>query len=306
MALEDHQQSYRGLVTGEGTGIRLFQVDGLEDLDVRDGDRDAPRDDGGVPGAHFAAQKTFVLTYRITPGNVVTLEELLSSFYAAYSRRELDQDEWTFKFPGQPERMVRARPIRRTRPRTRAGTVAAAVEVTVAMKATDPRIYSATAQQDVVPILELSEEGFELPVVNLPINMAAAVVADATLINNGTSDAYPILQFEFAAGGSGDVDGLLLTNQTNGATFEMGPDPQSTAYAQVAGQTLMADMDAIVRKVPDVDPIHIGGSSRYTHWQMPREPFHLAPGPNVLTFEVIGDTPSSDVVALVQWRDTDL
>lgn len=305
MALADHQQSYRGLVTGEGTSIRLFQVDGLEDLDVRDGDRDAPRDDGGVPGSHFAAQKTFVLTYRIAPGNTTTLEELLASFYAAYSRRELDQDEWMFKFPGQPERMVRARPVRRVRPRTRAGTVAAAVEVTVAMKATDPRIYATEQQQDVVPILELSEEGFELPA-DLPINMAAAVVADATLINNGTSEAYPILQFEFEAGGAGDVDGLLLTNQTNGSVFEMGPDPQATAYAQVAGQTLIADMDAIVRKVPDVDPIRISSSSRYTHWQMPRDPFHLSPGPNVLTFEVIGDTPSSDVVALVQWRDTDL
>jgi hypothetical protein len=303
VTLADHQQSYRGLVLGAGTSIRLVQVDGLEDLDVRDGDRDAPRDHGGIPGAHFAAQKTFVLTYRIVGDD---LEDVLAGFYQAFAVQVAGPDDFGFKFPAQPERLIRARPIRRIRPRTRAGTVAQAVELTVAMKATDPRRYSIELHQDVVPIAVLSEEGFDLPVVNLPLNMAAATIGDATLVNEGSSQAYPILQFEFAAGGAGDVDGLLLTNTTNGSTFEMGPDPNGTAFALVAGQLLVADMDAIVRKRADVDPIRIASSSRYTHWQMPRDPFHLDPGPNVVTFEVIGDTPSSDVVALVQWRDTDL
>lgn len=307
MTLADHQQTYRGLTLGEGTGYRLYQVDGLEDLDIRDGDRDAPRDDGGIPGSHFAAQKTFVLIYRIATDDHDELEALLAEFYRTFTRRLMAQDEFVFKFPGQIERMVRARPIRRGRPRTRPGTVSRTVELVVAMKATDPRIYSTDEQGELVPIaLVLEEEGFELPVVNLPINMAAAVINNATLVVGGTSEAYPVLQFQYDAAGTGDVDGLILTNVSNGSVFEMGQNPSGTDFALVAGDTLVADMDAIVRKVPDLDPVRIDDSSQYTFWQMPRQPFYLSPGPNVLTFEVVGASPSDDVAALVQWRNTDL
>lgn len=303
MTLSDHQQSYRGLTLGAGTSYHLYQVDGLEDLDVRDGDVDAPRDDGGILGSHFAAQKTFVLTYRLAAA-ADEMESLLAAFYQAFTRRVTEQDEFTFKYPGQEERLVRARPIRRMRPRNRVGTVAGAVELTVAMKATDPRIYSTEEHSELIPIFVLSEEGFELPVVNLPINMAAATGLTGTLSNDGGSEAFPVLQFQFPAGGAGDVDGLLLTNTTNGSTFEMGVDPSGGAFALVAGQTLFADMDSIVRKVPDVVPIRIASASRYTHWQFPRVPFFLSPGTNVVTFEVVGT--SVDTLAVVQWRDTDL
>lgn len=303
MTLADHQQSYRGLTLGEGTNWRLYQVDGLEDINVRDGDRDAPRDDGGIPGSHFAAQKTFVLTYRMT-GSAGDLEAALADFYQAFTVREHDQDEFVFKFPGQAERLVRARPIRRVRPRNRVGTVAGAVELVVAMKATDPRIYSSEESSELIPIFVLSEEGFELPVVNLPLNMAAATGLTGTLTNEGGSDAYPLLQFQFPVGGAGTVTGLVLTNMTNGSIFEMGAGPTGTAFALVAGQTLFADMDAIVRKTPDVIPIRIAASSRYTHWQFPRNPFYLSPGFNVLTFEVVGT--STEILTVVQWRDTDL
>lgn len=304
MTLADRQRSYRGLTLGGmADPFQMVSEEGLEDFDVRDGDQESPRDDGAIPGMHLVSPKTFIVECWVAGDTGGEVEAHVAAFGAAFRPSRSDQFEYRFKNPGQAEKLVRCRPLRRIRRRDQDTETRHVVELLVAMKATDPRIYSVESFQDLVPIFEVGEAGIDAPV-NAPVNLNAPIVADVSVINAGGSNAYPILQFQYPTGGTGTCTGLLVTNQTNGSTFEMGPDPGGGAFALVEGQTLLADMDAIVRKVPDLLPIRIDVASRYTHWQFPRAPFYLSSGTNVLTFEPAGS--STDIVCLAQWRNTDL
>ena len=76
------------------------------------------------------------------------------------------------------------------------------------------------------------------------------------------------------------------------------------ATTLLTGQTLTADMDAIVAVRPStLSAVRLGATNKYGEWSQPRTPFYLAPGNNELRFEISGGT-STDGTAAITYRDT--
>jgi hypothetical protein len=87
-----------------------------------------------------------------------------------------------------------------------------------------------------------------------------------------------------------------ITNQTTGQTFIV-------AQTLNVGETLIADMTIAATGKPGL-PISIGGASRYASWTPPRTPFYLAPGANVIRFDVATGDPNA--TCLLQWQNTNI
>lgn len=295
MTLSDRQRSFNGITLGGSSVYRMVEEEGLEDFEVRDGDRDIPRDDGQIPGLHLVGGKRVVILVRVTGSTASELETRVRDLLAAFNPSRATPFQYRFKNPGLPERMVRARTLRRSRPRNVDTESGRMVEIQIALKVPDPRVYSVEQFSTLVDIFEASGGGFNLPVAELPLNMTAATQALAVANNGGARDAYPVIRFQFPSGGSGTCTGVQLENLTNGDLLDI-----DTTI--VAGQALTADMDALIRATGG-SVVSLDGSSRYGDWQTPRDPFRLSPGDNTLKFEVTGT--STDIVCSVQWRSTD-
>lgn len=292
MTLADHQREFNGLTLGDQTPYNIIEESGLEGFSVRSGTRPIPRDDGAIPGLHLADQKTVVIPVEVVGDPETVVEPAVNAAEAAFVPQRTEQLQYRFKNPGDDERFVWARPVRFRRTRN-AETTVGVDGFQVALELADPRIYSVAELIEGVPIFEASGGGADLPA-DLPLDMTAATQELGTAINEGSGRAYPVVRFQFPSGGSGTVTGVELTNLTTGVVL----DVDTTL---VAGQTLTADMDALIRATGD-PVIHIAGVSRYGDWVPPREPLFLAPGSNSLRFEVTGT--STDPVAVVTWRHT--
>ncbi len=289
MALEETQRSYRGLVMGRGTGIRIRVENGVESLSVRRGDDPYPRNDGTIPGEHLANEKLIELMLGVE-GDPAAVEPTIQAIRQAFRRSAGTEFEYRFRNPGQDERLLYARPIAVGRPRNSITEGGGWLEIPVVLVAADPFIYSAELYSAPLPLFDSAGGGFDLPVVNFPINMTASSAAFAIAANNGIEDSYPTVQVEFSAGGSGDFDGVLLTNLTTGATYQQ----DSTL---TPGQRLTAVFGS------SVSLISVSGADRYSEWALPRNPFSLAPGANILKLEILGTSPTADVAGIISWRD---
>lgn len=296
MALSPRQRQFRSLVFGTGTAYAIVSEQGLETLAVRSGTRPAPRAAGSIPGLHVADSKRIVLRLRIEADSPAQAEEDLAALRAVVAVSESEQHQYRFRHMSGAESFVWARVIDRPGARDTTTEGVGLVEPRIGFEVADPRIYSVSQHQSLVPLLASGFPGIDFAW-NFPLNWAAGSQSEAVLVNAGDQDAFPLVRFQYPSGGSGTCTGVTLTNLTNGDVLDI-------TAALLAGQTLDADMDAYVRALPDVPIIGIGSSSRFGDWEHPRDPFRLSPGSNIIQFEVTGT--STDVVCAVLWRDTSL
>lgn len=286
---------WRGLTFGGTSPYHVSKESGLDDLDIRSGIRDLPRQSGAVPGLHYASPREVVLDLwwsASTPAEAEALTEALrevtgpseSTLYP-FEILRADGTEW----------FLRGRITRRRLPRDVLTETSGLVQAALVLECPDPRLYSATLRGVLVPEYGASGGGFDFPVAELPLNMDPPQLLLAVAVNAGTAPAYPLIRFTYPAGETGDADGVTLTNLTTGQALEV-------TTTMTAGQTLTVDMDALVRVTGD-PVVTLAGTSRYSDWTPPRDPWALAPGTNLLRFDLDGDAP---VVCRVDWRDTDL
>lgn len=289
-------RTWRGLTFGGGPGTtyHITEETGLDDLDVRSGIRELPRADGAAPGPHYAAARTIVLKLGWGAADPATAEAITAALLDVTGPSPNDLHEYGITRPDESAWFVRGRVARRRIPRTVDTEHIGDIAGTLAIECPDPRIYSAIPAGVVVPEFGADGGGIDLPE-DLAWNMDPAELLIGVAVNEGNANAYPLIRFTYPAGETGDADGVTLTNLTTGQEFEV-------VTTMTAGQTLTADMDALVRAT-GADPVTLAGSTRYGQWTAPRDPFVLIPGTNLLRFDLDGTAP---VVARVDWRHTDL
>jgi hypothetical protein len=283
---------------GPGTSYIIEEEEGLETVSVRSGTRPAPRAAGSIPGLHVADSKRIILKGWINGTSVADTETKWMDMRAVMVPSESEQHQYLFRHIGGVDRFVWARLIDRPTQRNADTETVGLIPFVVGFEVADPRIYSVEQHSETIPIFSTGFPGVDFPL-NFPVNWDSGSQATASLFNAGDQDAYPLCRFQFTAGGTGDFDGVELTNLTNGAVLTINT-------SLTAGQVLEANMDAYVRAVADNLIIYIGSSSRFGDWAHPRELFYLSPGFNELTFEVLGSSPTSDAACSVLWHDTSL
>lgn len=278
-----------GKTFGIDTEIDVVSVDGLEALQVRSGTREFARQDGSIPGLHLVSSKQPIFELEaIGEEEYSALTEVLRVMPDA-------EGELHFKYPDNPQRFVRARVLSRTDFRDAFTT--GRMPLTVAFEIADPRIYGL-----ILKSANLSQYSPPSESINFPINwnvnytITASGGMDVIAHNAGDSDAYPTIRFFGPT--IGTCEGVKLTNLTTGVVFECLADILS-------GQILKADMDARKRG-SGTRVIELSGSSRYGDWVEPRSTFYLQKGDNVLRLELTGTSSSTDVMAIINWRDTSL
>lgn len=199
MPLSDYQlfwdTQHGGNITFGGStftnpGIDIVSIEGLFDHSVRDDDREDGFLAGDIPGIHRPAPRIIrlVLEIRGDPGDTDytdLVQQVRYLFGPQYGTVPFLTGSLQWKWPGEPEKLIRARPIRRREPRN-SGTEFGLVKMEIELKAGDPRIYS----------VELHSE------------------SDGSYNNAGNTWAYP--KFTVTVGGGAIVD---FTNTTNGLQF---------------------------------------------------------------------------------------
>lgn len=294
MTLGELQYSYRGLTFGEGCEVMVQSADGFEGFEVRDSDSDQPRGDGGIRGLDYSASRLVGITLTLAEledrdGSIY--EALWSSVRSTFAPSRSVDYPLAFKRPGQPERMIRCRPVSLTRSEeylkfNRVG------QAPLVLRAADPRIYSTTVHEGVVPLYTgPSAAGTDLSI-ELPADFAPGARSEFVATNDGNADAYPVIQFYGPT--SGTVAAVALENTTTGQVLSI-----DTAVA--AGSILQADMDAAATAA-NRQLITLDGAGRYGDWRLPRVPFAIGPGSNTLKFTVTGT--STNAICRLQWRDT--
>lgn len=292
MALSDLQFSYRGLTFGAGTEYHVNRAEGFEGYEVRTSDSDQPRGDGAIRGLDYVAARTIAFELAViglTDGDT-TYEEYWDQVRSTFRPSREDDFVLTFARPGQPERIIRCRPVSlvRIEDYKRFNTVGFPP---VVLRAADPRVYSSSLHTAYIPPYSSSGGGIDFPL-NPELDFGTTTSIEAVVANAGTADAYPVVQF--FGPGTGTVTAVKLTNTTTDQELEI------TATV-TSGQILQADMEAAVTGANRL-VISLDGSTRYGDWELPREPFALAPGSNTLRYEITGT--STDAVCHISWRDT--
>lgn len=270
---------WSGLLIGFETDYEIVSVDGLGGIDVRTSDGDFPRGDGAYRGADYQSARQVLFTVNFV-GNPAELETKMAALAAALTpQRDTDWD-LLFRNPGQPLQLLRCRPVQLFREQNHIQSLS--ITQSFALRAADPRIYSARER-----------------VVSIPVSPAGTnIVTVVSAVNAGNARAYPVIRFSNR--GDVDVTNIQLVNATANIAFEI------TAVIPPGGQ-LVGDMPARVTAAPR-SVVQLDGQSRYGSWQPPREPFYLAPDPDTrdgVNALYLRTTPAgADVKATIEYRDT--
>lgn len=274
--------SYRGL-TLDGPYI-VRSVEGLAGSSARvGGDTDQPRGDGELPGVHFLDARHITLTVRTV--GLEHVSALVSAFRV--SRRDALPLSWE-EFGS--ERRCFARPIESSAGWD-LGLGPVADDFTVALKASDPRIYGRRRVVLLNPYGVVSA-GLDYPV-DYPKVYGADSRIEAVARNSGDSDAHPTIRVR--GPDVGTLDGFEVHNVTNGARLQV-----DTPVG--AGQTLTVRMREWVTADPNRLVVELDGASRYGDWVTRPDLLWLSPGDNVLRLNVpSGEEPSGADLA---YRDT--
>jgi len=292
MALNDYEFSYNGLTFGGTTDIGVVAVTGMTDLAVGLGDSPIPRGSGDVPGLAVGLSKEIIFDLKTNgPKRSQALADQLASALSAFSMSQ-EPLPLLFKEPGVAEALVYCRVLATTIPRSPTTTFNMR-PFSVRLKASDPRIYSSELHQETIGIYNPSGGGLDFDV-DYGKEYIGGPTNEKVITNAGNSDAYPLMRFYGPT--SGTITEVEVTNLTTGQTCDI----TSTI---LTAQILEADMGRIVTVDPAGNPyIHIGGSNRYGDWVLPRTPFALAPGDNLIRYEVTGT--STDGLLVINHRDT--
>ena len=293
-AIADYQVEYNGLLMGKGTNFRIAKLDGLEDLNARVSDTSIPRADGDIAGLHTASGKQVVAEIFVHGDkDSQALRDDVQALHTAFQHRDQPL-QFFWREPGfTDERFIWARPIRRAQARN--PRTAHLPGIMVAVKAADPRIYGDVQYNKNLTVYSASGGGMDFDEEEYPMEFAADASSEIIATNAGNANAYPLLRVYGPI--SGTVTEVTITNSTTNKTAVF-------ATTILTGQILSADMRRIVTANTADDPyVALDGSTRYGDWELPREPFYLAPGDNALRFEVTGGT-STDALCVVTYRDT--
>ena len=292
MALNDYEFSYNGLIFGGNNPIGVIEVTGMTDLAVGLGDSPIPRGSGDVPGLAVGLSKEIIFDLKTTgPKRSQELADNLASALSAFSISQ-EPLPLVFKEPGVDEALIYCRVLATTIPRSPTLTHAMR-PFSIRLKASDPRVYSSELHQETLGIYNPSGGGLDFDV-DYGKEYVGGPTNEKVLNNAGNSDAYPLLRFYGPP--TGTITEVLVTNLTTGQTCEI-------TAAILINQILEADMGRIVTVDPGGTPyINIGGSNRYGDWTLPRTPFALVPGDNLLRYEVTGT--STDGLLVINHRDT--
>lgn len=291
LGLADHTFNYGGLTFGQGTGYYVDHHEGLEGFDTRVSDSDQPRNDGGIRGLDYVAPRTVAFTLALGETSDTAFETRWQALRAAFLPSRSTDMPLTFKRPGQAERFVNCRPVQLTRVQEYLQFDQVGHPPLV-LRAVDPRIYSSVQYSQNATVYATTGGGMNWPVTLWPVNYTGGMQSLLSIVNNGTAPAYPLIRFYGPL--TNTCTGVTLTNRTNGSVLAI-----NTTI--LTGQILTADMTAAVTGA-NTSVIDLSGSSRYGSWVVPRTPFSLSPGDNVITFQVTGS--STDCLCNLTWRDT--
>lgn len=273
--------TYQGLTLSK-PDFAVQQIEGLDGIEARTGgDTEQPRGDGSLPGQHFLGARHVTMQLRCLTNGAV--RRLLDAFQPSRTR------EHPFAWEAnEGERRIFARVV--ASPVTRAGRFHPIADASIALKASDPRIYGDRRLVGLQPFA-VAESGLDYPV-DYPKDYGVEVV-EAIATNAGDSDAHPTIRIHGPEAGS--LTSWRLRNTTNGSTVQVdatiGPDQLLTVRLR---EWVVADPAALI--------VELDGESRYGDWVTRPEILWLSPGDNVLRLEVLtGDEPSS---AEIVYRDT--
>ena len=189
--------------------VDVESIIGLFGMEARVGDREFARQSGDIPGLHRATPRTIKLKLEVRGDPAATpYKDLVIQTRDIFTVRPDPSDGvLNFKFPGELEQFIRARPIRRSMLRD-ARTEYGLMPILVELRAADPRIYD-----DV-------------------LTTPSAQSGTFNVTNLGNSDAYPIMDFVTVASDA------KITNNTNGDVLDV---------VDAGVGTLTADMDRWIR-----------------------------------------------------------
>lgn len=268
-----------GLLIGSGTNFLVEGTDGLDGWQVRTSDDDLPRGDGALRGVDLeqARQVVFHMNVGQTRDDVERNMEIL---YRALVPRRDEDFELLWRHPTHVQKMMRVRPVDLVR--TRSSEQLNFAGQSFALRAADPRQYSAVSHTVVVP--------------NSPTAGAPVIT---NVVNAGNSAAYPVITIAGPSSGP-PVSRVTLVNASGLISF----DVQLTL---LKGSVLTGDMDARITGAPR-SPVSLDGQSKYGSWQLPRDPFRIDPDPsgqagfNQLYLRTI--PVGAPVVCTLTYRDT--
>ena len=268
-----------GLLIGSGTRFNVESVDGLNGFAVRTSDAELPRNDGSLRGIDLVSSR--VIQFNLNIGrNAEEIELLMDRLYRALVPQRDEDWELIWRHPTAVAKMMRVRPIELPRMRDSTGLLYS--KQTFALRAADPRHYSAASHTIQIP---------NTPAANAPIF--------TNVTNIGNVAAYPIITIHGPRTGP-SVSRVQITNHSAQVIF----DVQLTLPT---GSVLVGDMEALVTAAGR-SVITLDGQSRYGAWQLPRDPFRIDADPtgqggyNVLSMQT---TPSgANVTCTLSYRDT--
>lgn len=280
---------FDGLTFGLGTSIGIEDIAGYDDFTMTMGDTAIPRNWGDIPGLHTAQGKEVTLQIKTTSADDMTIA--LAAFQPSEEPKMLH-----LKMPGVGDRFVWARVVGRAMPRNPGHKFKQMM--TIRFKAADPRIYGSEEKSGTLSIYDPSGGGTDYAKNGNTNYIGDPTAGEITAVNDGSTDSYPL--FRFYGPSSGTMTGVTIQNITTGAESVF-----VFTTAMSAGDIFHADMRRIITVDPGDDPyIRLGATNRYGDWSLPRTPFPLQSGLNVLRFQGTGTT--TDASAVVTWRDASL
>jgi hypothetical protein len=268
------------LLIGSGSQYHVQSTDGLYGHTERTSDSDQPRDDGALRGVDLQSARIATFTMKVGKGRDLVELNMAALYRALVPQR--DQD-WPliWRHPDAVAKMMYCRPIQL--PRKRDNTQLSFADQTFALRAADPRHYSAVPKHIIIP--------------NTPVGAASPTQIQVT--NEGDIPAYPLITVVGPTSGP-PVSRVTMTNATGLVLF----DVQLTLPTK---SVLVGDMQSRVTGSPN-SVITLDGQSRYGAWQLPREPFRIDPDPtgrsgyNLISLQTV--PAGAPVVCTLDYRDT--
>lgn len=241
---------WSGLLIGSGTNFLVEGTDGLDGWQVRTSDDDLPRGDGALRGVDLEQARQIVFHLNVGQARD-EVERNMEILYRALVPRRDDDFELLWRHPTHVQKMMRVRPVDLVRNRSSEQLNFAGQSF--ALRAADPRQYSAVSHTVVIP--------------NSP---TAGTPVITNVVNAGNSAAYPVITITGPTSGP-PVSRVTLVNASGLVSF----DVQLTL---LKGSVLTGDMDARITGAPR-SPVSLDGQSKYGSWQLPRDPFRIDPDP---------------------------
>jgi hypothetical protein len=236
------------MLIGSGTQFHVKGTSGLGGLSVRTSDQDFPRADGSLRGVDLESAR--VVTFEMNVGKGRDVVELNMNLLLRALVPQRNEDwQLVWRHPDDVARMMYVRPTDLIRERNNQQLHFANQKF--ALRAADPRHYSAVPHRVIIP------------------NSASS--GDPTLVNVtnlGNIAAYPVITITSQ---SVTLTRVILTNVTSQVSFDVSLNIPK-------GSSLVGDMQSRITGAPR-SVITLDGQSKYGAWALPRDPFRIDADP---------------------------